>query len=244
MNTELKLLIELQEKDAKIDSINDELESLPAEIEELQRQLESEKQSFETFRMEGKQLGLKNKEKEGELAAKEKEIDKFNQELNSIKTNEAYKAMLTQIEEAKKQKSTIEDEILELLESSDQFSKQIKKVESNFKETESTIKRRTEEIQSRISSLKSEVAKLQQERESFIKTIPEQPLKVYEYVRDGKDGMAIVPIQDETSCSGCHYKLPPQKINDAAKMKELIFCDNCARIVYYVKESVKSGDTQ
>ncbi len=52
------------------------------------------------------------KEKEMELAAREEKIKNNNLELNSVKSNDAYKALLTEIDNAKIEKTAFEDEIL------------------------------------------------------------------------------------------------------------------------------------
>ncbi|MBD3271029.1 MAG: hypothetical protein GF384_00655 [Elusimicrobia bacterium] len=236
IKNEFKLLIDLQERDQRIDAMKAELEDKPLQIQELNEKLEEKHAAFEALKTETKQAGLRHKEKEGELQNKEKEIQKFNQELNSIKTNEAYKAMLAQIEAAKKEMSDIEDSILEFLETADANQKQLKEHEARYKEEEASIKAQIQSIETDIENLKKECAQAEEERDGFIKTIPEQPLRVYEHIRTSKDGLAIVPIRGN-SCTGCNYKQPPQKINEAAKQKEIVLCENCSRIIYYSKEN-------
>lgn len=232
MNNGLKLLTELQAKDIHVDGINDQLEELPLQIEELNQKLEEEKQSFEHYRTEGKHFSLTRKEKEGDLTAKEDEIQKHNKELNSIKTNEAYKVMLNKIEQTKQEKNVVEDEILELMEKADEFNKKIKTVEVEFKEKDSGVKKQVAELQAQIEAFNNELKKCEEERMEFAKNIPEQELRQYEHIRNGKDGLAIVPIEDKTSCSGCHYKLPPQVVNDVIRGRDVVVCDQCSRILY------------
>lgn len=236
---ELKLLVNLQEQDMKIDSIHQDLERLPVQIEELQKKLDEEKQSFEAIKTDFKKASVKHKEKEGELSAKEQEVLKFNQELNSIKTNEAYKAMLTQIDAAKKEQGLIEDQILEFLETNEANKKKVKKLEDTLKQTEAGIQKEIGENNTTISSLKSELTQREDDRKKFAETIPEEIRNTYEHIRRGKDGLAIVAIQDN-SCTGCHYKLPPQKINDAAKGREVVVCEHCSRILFYTKPADSS----
>ena len=61
------------------------------------------------------------------------------------------------------------------------------------------------------------------ERAGFAKEIPELLLNKYEHIRDGKQGLAIVPIEGD-SCGGCYITLRPQIINDVFKDHDMVYC--------------------
>ena len=53
----------------------------------------------------------------------------------------------------------------------------------------------------------------------------------YERVLANRDGLALAAVKNN-ACQGCFRILPPQVINEVKKKEDLIFCDNCARILY------------
>ncbi|MCX5782019.1 MAG: C4-type zinc ribbon domain-containing protein, partial [Elusimicrobia bacterium] len=158
-------------------------------------------------------------------------IKKHNMELNSIKSNEAYKALLIEIEGAKANKSVLEDEILDLMEKIDQESVKVKQRENDLKAKESEIQTKISKIEEESKRIQVEIEKLQAEREEFAKKIPDELLGRYNYIREGRDGIAVVGL-DGDICEGCSTVLRPQTINDICKGKDFVICDNCSRIIY------------
>ena len=57
-------------------------------------------------------------------------------------------------------------------------------------------------------------------------------LEVYERVLDIREGLALVPVLND-SCGGCHRRLPPQVINEVYLKAKLVTCENCNRILYF-----------
>lgn len=231
LKEEIKLLVVLQEKDVVLNRLRNRCRAIPEEIAakktfvaELRAELESKKSSITQFQ-------LKRKEKEIELESKDNEIKKHNMELNSIKSNAAYKALLSEIETCKKSKNDIENEILDLMET-------IEKETLTFKDGEKELKIRETEVQSENSKLEDELRKiteetavLEKERNEFAKNISPELLARYEYIRERRDGVAVAHIEGE-NCSECRMILRPQVINDVYKIQDLIVCDTCSRILY------------
>ncbi len=228
---QIELLVILQDKDIVLDKLKKQLFDNPLAIAE-------HKQTLDQYRAEAEQSKNKlldmlklRKEKEIDLLTKEEEIKKHNMELNSIKSNEAYKALLIEIEGAKANKSVLEDEIIDLMEKIDQESVSVKQSENDLKAKESEIQAKISKIEEDSIRIQSEIEKLQAEREEFAKKIPDELLGKYNYIREGRDGLAVVGLDGDT-CEGCSTVLRPQTINDIYKGKDFVICDNCSRIIY------------
>ena len=56
-------------------------------------------------------------------------------------------------------------------------------------------------------------------------------VKKYERIIKSKDGLAVVTIAND-ACQGCFRVMPPQVVNEIKMNDELVFCENCARILY------------
>ena len=56
-------------------------------------------------------------------------------------------------------------------------------------------------------------------------------LAKYDRIIKSKDGLAVVPVLGE-SCQGCFRIMPPQVIHEIRMKKDLVTCENCARIIY------------
>jgi len=230
LRQDLEILYGLQDYDIKIAKIKAEIESAPVIIDEKKQDLENKKSETEATKRNFVSLSSLKKEKEALLDSKEKAIAKHSMELNSVKANDAYKALLLEIEKAKADKSVIEDEILGLMEKIDAESAAVKKAESEFKEFERKINSEIAEISASAKKHEEEIVNIEKERENYKQKVNPRILDQYERVREGRDGQGIVVI-DGDSCGGCTMVLRPQLINQAQKCTELVFCDNCSRIL-------------
>ncbi|MBQ1609980.1 MAG: hypothetical protein II090_03540 [Elusimicrobia bacterium] len=230
----LELLYTLQEKDVKIFELKENLTKLPKIIDDKNKQIADLKTSFENKKAEYVRLNSLKKEKEALLATKEAAIAKHTSDLNTIKANDMYKNCLLEIEKAKADKSVVEDEILQLMEDIDKELVNLKKYEEETKAKESEINKEIAESKQTIEKAKENIETVQKERDEFAKTIDKNILSQYERIRESRNGQGIATIDGE-SCSGCNMVLRPQLIVQATKCKELVYCDNCSRILFNKK---------
>ena len=84
------------------------------------------------------------------------------------------------------------------------------------------------------NKVKEEVSVLQKDREEFKKNIPTNILSQYERIRENRNGQGLALVNGD-SCGGCNMVLRPQLIVQATKCKELVYCDNCSRILFNKK---------
>jgi len=226
----ISLLVALQEKDTLLDEIRARAEAIPKAIDEEKAFIENIKTETEEKKKNLQKLQLSKKAKELDLEAKEGQIRKHSAELNSIKSNDAYKALILEIDNCKKDKNTLENEILDVMEGIEKESALIKENEKQLKAKESESAAKIAGLQEQLKKIESEAAGYEEARKQFCATIPAELLSRYEYIRE-RQGSAIVPI-DGGNCGGCQIILRPHIINDVCKNQELIACDSCSRILY------------
>lgn len=232
INAALLKLLDLQKIDQIIDDQRHLLESIPVEIDEKRGMIQQCLNQVEEEKKKLTNLQLKKKEKELEVQTQEEKIKKNEKELNAIKSNDAYRIMLSEIETSKKQKEQVEEEILNIMFEVDQTLKELKNFEIEAKQKQQSIE---SEIKGKEEEIKKATALLEEEngrRKEFVVQIPTESYERYDFIRNRKKTFAIATITGE-SCSGCNTILTPDTINQVIKGKELIICDSCARILYY-----------
>src|SRR4051812_19688815 len=102
MHDAIKQLLTIQERDLELDKLQAEITAIPREIAAIQRQIEAEKAALEDSKKELTHVLTERKEKEAQLASKEESVRKHMAELNSIKSNDAYRSMMGEIEKSKR----------------------------------------------------------------------------------------------------------------------------------------------
>jgi len=75
---------------------------------------------------------------------------------------------------------------------------------------------------------------LVQSRKKLAAKVDEKDLAIYERVAKRYDVVsAVVPVQDK-NCLGCFMGLPTSAVRKADESEDLLICENCGRILYWV----------
>jgi len=232
---QIELLIQLQRLDSEIYKHNRRKERIPSLIKELE---DSFHKKGEVLRQEDsslKSLLVKQKEKENELASKEETIKKCQGQLYQIKTNKEYSAMQHEIKGHEADKSVLEDEVLIVLDEIEVEKKVIEGHKAELKEEEKKLGEEKAKVNAELKDIEERLKSLNAQRSEMASKIDKRMLGKYERILKGKDGLAMVPVRED-SCGGCNLNLPPQVINEIKMKKDLVFCESCARILYIIEE--------
>ena len=235
METSMELLISLQDLDNRIRLIQKKKEEKPANIKRLQeesdrrqKQLEETLNQLEVFKRE-------RRETEREIEHIESQIQKSKIKLNNVKSNKEYKAALKELSELEKEKSILEDKILEIMEQLEALEEQCAVSKSERKELEEKFERERDEILREIEALDESLGILENERTRFCVAIDQVLLKRYDTLMQRKGGLAISPVTKGV-CQTCHMGIPPQKFNELIRGNVLMTCPNCSRIIYWAED--------
>jgi predicted nucleic acid-binding Zn-ribbon protein len=239
MQGELSFLIELQKFDAAIDDLREKADAVTPIIQKKNQQLETLRSDLKNSKDALSQHTLKKKQLEADAEAQEKLVQKHNSELNSLKSNDAYKAMLGEIQAAKDAVVKIEDEILSVMEIIEADNRKYKELETKFKSDEAAVKAEIQQLESQKNAILSDVKKKEEERAAYAATVPPVLLGQYEAIREKRGSLAIVPMVNN-SCGGCHMGLTQAKMNEIRKAKTMMVCDSCSRILYLPQEAPAS----
>jgi len=231
MKDEIKSLLSVQERDLELDRLSGELTAVPKKIAEIKASIDGAKKALEEAKKEVTQLQLTKKQKELDLDGQESAIRKHSTELNSVKTNEAYKALMGEIEKAKQGKSVLEDQILQIMEQIDLANKTWKEKEASHKGNEAGLLKQISDWEAKQKELEQAISAKQAEREQLVGALPKNLSDQYNRLRKGKRGAGIVPIRNE-QCSGCHMKVSQNLINELRRGQKMMTCESCSRIVY------------
>lgn len=238
-STEIKSLIDLQTKDKFILDTGLKIRSVPEEIERLNAIFNEKKASMNTAKETLIKLQVEKKAKELLIAEKDEEIKKHQRDLNMVKENNAFKALLAEIERAKKDQGDIETEILMLLEAVDKAVVEDKKLQQEVAKLEAEKNIKVRELEAEKTALAASLEAAQAERGAYAAKIGPELLEKYEFIKEQRQGVAIVAIKEDKtgkiSCGGCNIGLIPQKVVDIKKPDTLVFCDNCQRIIFLPK---------
>ncbi len=228
---QVQQLIALQKQDAELDKVKKAMDQIPVMIANLKAQLEAEKAKGAGARNKVVELEKKKKEKELEMAKHEEEARKHASQLNAVKTNDAYKALQNEIGFAKQHVSDIETEILVLMDQLDAAKKEDKAMQVELGAEAKKFEVEISAHEKRLAEAKAQYDAAKAKRDEAAAPIDAGAIKVYDHIRSRGKLDAIVPI-DATMCSACRITLAPQVLVEATKLKNLVTCESCQRILY------------
>lgn len=228
---QIRLLVSLQDIDARIYGFMKDKEQIPRDIAVLEKCFEDKKEALNKLEEKAKALAVKRKEKELVVASQEENIKKLNGQLFSLKTNKEYQAMLGQIAGLKTDNSVIEEDILKIMEEQDIVKQEALKEKTHLAEEEKKFQEEKKKVDVRLKELESYIGDLTAKGRQIIPAIDKRIYSTYERILTALHGLALVKVMDYT-CQGCFMSVTPQVVNEIKMHDKIITCESCARILY------------
>ncbi|MBM3290204.1 MAG: hypothetical protein FJY92_08645, partial [Candidatus Hydrogenedentes bacterium] len=210
----MKNLLPLQELDLKIETCRlRELEipkqkgKFDVQKKRLAAELDERDKAF-------KALQLEQKDCEKDIEAKQSQILKYKTQLNSVKKNEEYQALLHEIDMLEKQIGVKEERILVLMDEIDTAKVRLAEDKKRIDQELKQIAAQCAEIDAELAEAVQSRAELEAQRHPLIAGVDPGLLSKYTRIRTAKKtGAAIVPMAGVT-CSGCNMSVTPQAVNE------------------------------
>ncbi len=232
MEQVFKKLKEMQEVLSKKFEIDRDIKELPKILNTKLELLARLKKSYIEKTNELNNRKQRVKDIKQKLAEAEIQKDKYEQQMDLVKTQREYEAL--------------DKEIKTSADKEQEFRRQLQKEEKNCEEMvaglereENMIREQEEEIKNEQTRIKHEIKEknkvlktLEKDEQRISPGLDEEILFKFERIIRSKAGLGIVPIKSGI-CTGCHMILTSQFSNDVRQGKSIMFCPNCSRILFF-----------
>ncbi|OQY12462.1 MAG: hypothetical protein B6I31_03115 [Desulfobacteraceae bacterium 4572_19] len=229
---DLKTLIKLQDIQTEIQRLTRILNSVDGKKAKLDLELKKFKVLLATNENVYNTLNTRKKELEDEHRASESRIEKSRETLKIITTNKEYQVLLREIDDNTKKRSTMEDELLFLMEEVEKAEKAIKERQTEFLLLSKRISSEKELLESSCINDKEELSDFKEQLEIVGKNLDSKLMNRFKGIAASSNGIAVVKVVDSV-CTGCHLNVPPQLNIEIKRGESLIFCHQCHRILYW-----------
>jgi predicted nucleic acid-binding Zn-ribbon protein len=234
MHTGLKELLQVQTLDLKLAELAAQLARFPRRIAEVDAQVEAARGVLAKTR-EAQTASLKDRKKlELDVESWKEKIRKYKDQTGQVKTNEAYRALLHEIEGAETQIRKAEDTVLEHMVASEEHDRQVKAGEKALAEAETSAKAAKQQIEAERAATADQQAALRAERDAAAAAVPEILYERYRVYAPRHHGVAVATVDGE-ACSGCRVHLRPYVVQRLRRPEysELEECESCGRMLYF-----------
>jgi len=233
MNADLERLIALQRLDSAVHDAERHLADEPEREKALEARLEHARHLVAAAKdqLAANQAERRNIEKD--VAVHQGRLSKFREQAMAVKTNQEYHAIQHEIAFAQTEIKTREDQLLELMVQADELTSAQKRADAALAAEQKAIETDRKTLAGEHAELKATVDRLATERRAVVASISPQVLSTFDLVAKRRQGIAVAEARDGI-CTICHVRLRPQVFNNIRRNEDIVQCDHCQRILFFV----------
>jgi predicted nucleic acid-binding Zn-ribbon protein len=233
MNPDIERLIALQQLDSAALEAQRRLAEEPERRKALEARLEAARRRVADAKQHLTDSQTTRREVEKEVAVHQGRLSKFSDQLMAVKTNVEYQAMQKEIGFAKGEVKALEDKILERMLEADELTATLKRAEGELGAEQKGIDTELRALDADLAQKKEALERISKQRAELIASITPQAFATFDLVSKRRNGIALAEAR-EGICTICHVRLRPQVFNNLRRHQEIIQCDSCNRILYFV----------
>src|SRR5215208_4045753 len=242
MNADLERVVALQGLDSAAHDARRRLAEEAERLKAFDARLESARAAVSTAKERLAENQAARRAIEKEMAVHQGRLSKFRDQLMSVKTNVEYQAMQKEIEFAQTEVKTYEDRILEGMLEADDLAAAVKRAEAESAAEQKAVEADRKAFGAELTGVRGELERISGERAGLVRELSPQVLAMFEMVAKRRNGVAVAEAR-EGVCTICHVRLRPQVFNLVRRGDEILQCDHCNRILYFVPVPAATAHT-
>ena len=197
-------------------------------VKELGEQITKEQEAL-------KKLESSSARRELDIKAHQEKVAKLKGQLNLVKTQKEYDAILHEISAEESDSSRAEDDALQMMTQLDDVKKALADLDGDLVEARKQVAKEQAKANEEVRRASSEMHQLRSERQALVARLDPDLLKRYDRILHNKHGKAVVEVVEHV-CTGCNMGITKQNLARLMGGKEIIYCPNCMRILYLREE--------
>jgi predicted nucleic acid-binding Zn-ribbon protein len=227
----LQQLIELQGLDDEITALEVEHAGVPARRSDFHQQRVDCEEKIARFSEALRAGEHEQREAEARLQDQEALLQRLEGQQFQVKSNDAYTALLHEMEHAKRAISDCETRILESMDTIETARSERTAAEAEASATGARLETEERALDEREKQLEKELGRARARRDDIRTHIEADLLSRYTKIAARRQP-AVVVISDEM-CLGCRVNIPPQSYIEILKAERVITCGQCQRILVH-----------
>lgn len=223
-------LLEIQEMDQEAHTLQEQLNQYPAIWDEMKKELRRKTVAVETLRNAEEERRKERVRIEQDLRLSSDKLKQYQAQQMMVKTGKELNAIGAQIETLKKTIARLEERGIALLEEDGQSADKIAKAEEELAEVKERARKERDRIRDQVAAKKERLTAVKADRDRAVTKVSEGSMKCYERVRARHPVNPVVSVRNG-SCAGCNFQVLPHRLVEVHKGDQIIYCDNCGRIL-------------
>ena len=227
-------LLALQEADTAVDRLRARRSSLEAgsELAAVRAEADAAENRLGELRLKLEELGRDQKRFEHEIDSmtQKEKAEQTRLYDGTIVNAKELEALQHEIESVRKRLSDREDELLALLEITEQLEADATAAEREASMLRTKAEEAAEASGDEMARVEAELAERSAQRESIAREIEAEVLELYEDLRRQKKGIGAAALVDGV-CQACHEQLSAVELDRVKRAEGIRRCEHCRRIL-------------
>ena len=240
MNADLERVIALQRLDSAAHDAQRRLAEEPERLKGFDTRVETARAAVAGAKERLAENQSARRSIEKDLAVHQGRLSKFRDQLMSVKTNVEYQAMQKEIEFAQHEVKAYEDKILERMLEADDLTAAVKRAEAESAAEQKAVEADRQAYAADLAGARQALERITGERAEVVRSLSPQVLSTFELVSRRRNGVAVAEARDGI-CTICHVRMRPQVFNTVRRNEEIVQCDSCQRILFFVPVAAAAG---
>ncbi len=234
MSPDLERLIQLQIVDSTIAEARARIAAHPQRIADADERVAEATRTLESIKHRLKDSHAARSEAEKNASIFQGRLTKFKDQLAAVKTNREFTAMQHEIDTAQTELGVAEEKVLERMMEADGIAAEIKQSETALASLRKATDTEKRALAQELAAAEEALRTALDGRDGVVSQIDPQTMAIFEQVARGRKGVAMCTATRDGLCSVCHVRLRPQVFQLVRQNAQIVQCDSCQRILYYV----------
>lgn len=242
MHPQLQRLVELQAVDLRLHEIRERQSRFPKRLAEVEARVSAARQHVAASK-EALTSSVKDRRKyEVDVEQWKERAKKYRDQSFEVKTNEAFKALQSEIQHAEDEVARAEDRLLERMVAGEEYERQVKSAEAALKQIEAAAETDRRAIQAEHQAVQNELATAEAARAQAVNGLSEDLFDHYQRIAKRHHGVALAEVSGE-GCGQCGVHIRPHVIQQLQRAgnEEIFHCETCTRILYYADHTATAA---
>lgn len=169
----------------------------------------------------------------------EHKITRLREQMNAVRNNKEYSALLIEVNTLKIDKAKVEEQALEKMEQVERLKVDLEVIAAKAADQTKLTAVAADEVTAAQRDLGDELAELQARRDAAAGQLPAELRDIYERAAAVHEEEAMAEVVEENrrhmefSCGGCYMAIPVELLNTLLSRSEKpVICPSCGRILY------------
>ncbi len=240
----LETIIELQEALDLLETAERQLEDIPDWMRELDAEYQERKSQIDALEQEAEDATAARRAAEAGISDAQEKLKRYQKQINEVTTQREYGALLQEIDTAKTQVASLEEQALSSMERADAANTALAEQREGFGDLDQRYQAELAKWEKEKPGIAEEARKLSERVEVLREHVPRGLLSQFQRIRKRNGGQALAAIRRIDRhrgpamwhCAACNYNVRPQVLVDIQDRGALIQCDSCKRILFVETE--------